>query len=483
MNTDSLLQRGLYHLGPPVEPLSQEQLKSVHDTTIEILSKTGFYFACESVREIFKSRGFRFKDDRVLIPEKEILKALETVPKSFVIRGRNPEHDVVMKKGTASVGLGRGAVHIVEPDGTFRSATTEDCTNALKLAQHLDILEHVGPLSFPFDIDRRNIHLWSTMASIKYTDKIYSYAGRQDMEILATAYGTTTAELEKRSDCTRSPGQATVVVQSPLTITKEDCRNLLRYSRCGIAYHVASMPVAGTSGPCTLAGTIVLQNCENLVPILFSQLVRPGSPVFYGAIAGHADMMSLRPRFGTSEARIIEMAGGQLARYYGLSCRGNVGLTDAPAHDFQSGAQAMLSTLSVLQGGPNFLTGCGLLGSYMGASLAKIILDVELVVMAKRFLSPIRTDANTLAGKVIEETGPGGCFIEHDHTLDNYRNEFLTENLFRSPDYESWKTSGKTEIVQAAQEKALKIIDSYRKPPIDQGLEEEIDAYVKRNWV
>ena len=483
MNTESLLQREICQPGTTIEPLSREQLKSIHDTSIEILSKTGFYFACESIREIFKSRGFRFQDDKVFITEKQILQALETIPKSFVIRGRNPEHDVVMKKGTASVGLGRGAVHIVEPDGTFRSATTEDCTNALKLAQHFEILEHVGPLSFPFDIDQRNIYLWSIMTSIKYTDKIYSYAGRQDMEILAMAYGTTTAELEDRTDCTRSPGQATVVVQSPLTITKEDCQNLLRYSRCGIAYHVASMPVAGTSGPCTLAGTIVLQNCENLAPIVFSQLVRPGSPVFYGSIAGHADMMSLRPRFGTPEARIIEMAGNQLARYYGLLCRGNVGLTDAPAYDFQSGAQAMLSTLSVLQGGPNFLTGCGLLGSYMGASLAKIILDTELVVMAKRFLSPIRTDANALAGKVIEETGPGGCFIAHDHTLDNYRAEFLTEGLFRSPDYESWKTSGKTEIVQAAQEKAYKIVDSYRKPPIDQGLEEEIDAYAARNWV
>jgi trimethylamine--corrinoid protein Co-methyltransferase len=192
--------------------------------------------------------------------------------------------------------------------------------------------------------------------------------------------------------------------------------------------------------------------------------------------------MSLRPRFGTPEARIIEMAGCQMARYYGLLCRGNVGLTDATAYDFQSGAQAMMSPLSVLQGGPNFLTGAGLLGSYMGASVGKILLDAELVIMAKRFLSPIKVDEEALAVRVIDDIGPGGHYIEHSHTLDNYRSEFLTESLFRSPDYEKWKAMGKRVVVQLAQEKAQEIIESYEKPPIDPGLEEEVDAYVKRRW-
>lgn len=257
----------------------------------------------------------------------------------------------------------------------------------------------------------------------------------------------------------------------------------MEYARCGIVFHPASMPIAGTSGPCTLAGTVTQQNCENLAVFVLSQLLQPGCPVFYGAIGGRADMRSLRPRFGIPEARLIEAAGAQMADHYGLSCRGGIGLTDAPSSDFQAGMQAMLSTISILQNGPNYLPSCGLLGSYVGASFAKIILDIELIRQVQYYLKPIRVDDEALAADVIGEVGPGGCFIQSLHTLDNYREEYLAEGIFSSSDYETWSSQEKRGLVHAAHDKANKIIDSYQKPIIDPGLEEEIDAYVKSKWV
>jgi trimethylamine--corrinoid protein Co-methyltransferase len=143
----------------------------------------------------------------------------------------------------------------------------------------------------------------------------------------------------------------------------------------------------------------------------------------------------------------------------------------------------MLGALGMINDGPSFIIGAGLLGSYMGGSLAKMILDVELIAMARRYLAPIRTDREALAVDVIHDVGPGNHFIEHEHTLDNYRSEFLTESLFRSPDYERWAASGRRVVSHLAHERALKLLESYERPNMDQGLEEEIDAYVERNWV
>ena len=464
-------------------PLSPEQLSVVHEATLEVLSTTGFYFACEQVQQVFKKHGFRAQGGRIYFTEKEILRALETIPKSFTIKGRNPNNNVTVDQNSTSVGLARGAVYFVESNGSFRPAVMEDVIASLKLAQMMKVLEHVGPLAYPSDIDVRNVHLWQAQATIKFTDKIYNLTDRHDIDLLAIAYGTNRKHMIERSDLTRSYGHATCIVQSPLGITKNDCDNLVDYARCGIAFHVASMPVAGTSGPCSVGGTIVLQNSENLAPIVFSQLIRPGCPAFYGAIAGHADMASLRPRFGTAEARVIERSGCQMARYYGLPSRGNTGLTDAPGYDFQSGAQAAFSALSAFSGGANFLTGCGLIGSYMGASLSKIVLDTELITMARRYVSPVDTSVSSLAVDVINEIGPGGHYIEHSHTLENYRSEFPPESIFRSPDYESWRMAGKLDAAHFAQERARQIIDSYEMPPMDTGLEEQIDAYVAAQWV
>jgi trimethylamine--corrinoid protein Co-methyltransferase len=297
------------------------------------------------------------------------------------------------------------------------------------------------------------------------------------------AYGTTREAMAGRSDFTRSYGQTTAVIHSPLTMFDEDCENLIEYARCGIACNIASMPVAGTTGPCTLSGLAVQQNCENLAAMVFAQLVRPGCPVHYGAIGGRADMKSLTPRFGSAEARIIERAGVQLARYYGLTSRGGAGITDAPVCDFQAGAQAMLHILSDLEKGPEFMPSCGLLGSYVGASLAKLVLDAELIAQARRFLTPMNPTPERLAVDVIAEVGPGGYFIEHPHTLHNFRSEFFVDSIFQSLTYEQWSASGRNDAVQLAYDMAQTLIEAYEKPPMDQGLEAEIDAFVERHWV
>ena len=142
----------------------------------------------------------------------------------------------------------------------------------------------------------------------------------------------------------------------------------------------------------------------------------------------------------------------------------------------------MLNTLSVIYDGPNCIPACGLLGSYMGASLAKVVLDEELIIKARRFLSPIKTNETSLAVDVINEIGPGGCFIQHDHTLEHFREELRTESIFHSPDYNSWTANGKRNAVHLAHERAMKLIDAYQPPEMDQGIKEEIEAYVKRNW-
>ncbi len=459
--------------------LTAKQLSAIHEASVNLLSRTGFRFLCGQVREEFRERGFRVEDERVYFTESDILKALETVPKSFSISARNPVHNIDIDGSGSSFGLGRGAVHVVDIDGSYRPATMEDAVDAFKLGQTLETMEHTGPLFVPSGLDTMSVYRRLTEAAIVYTDKAYNIPSRYEIDLVAIAYSTDRKQMAERTDLSVSPGYATCIVDSPLTLTKENCDNLREYVSCGIAFHVASMPVACTSGPCSVAGNILLQNIENLAPIVYAQLISPGCPAFYGAIAGNADMKSLRPRFGTPETRIIQRAGIQMGRMYGLACRTDAGLTDAPGYDFQSGAQAMLSVLGIVQDAPRFVPGCGLLGSYMGGSLAKIILDAELINIANRYLSPVEIDKSTLAADVIEEVGPGGSFITHSHTLENFRREFAPDRLFSSPDYERWRMDGRRDAAHFAREKALKVLESYQMPPMDQGMKEEIDASIR----
>jgi trimethylamine--corrinoid protein Co-methyltransferase len=462
-------------------PLSKQGVSAIHGATLEVLANTGFRFVSETALSIFRKHGFRIEGQRVYFNERQIQRALASIPRNFTILARNPKHNLLIKPGVSSFGLGRGAVNMIQADGSIRRGALEDVIAASKLCQVMDELEHWGPLVYPTDVEPDNVYLAAWQAMVKYVDKPYLYASRHHIDFVAMAYGTTREEMARRLDFNSSFGQSTAIIQSPLSMFAEDCEDLIEYARCGIACNIASMPIAGTTGPCTLSGLVVQQNCENLAAMVLFQLVRPGSPVYYGSIGGRADMKSLTPRFGSAEARLIERAGVQLAHSYGLACRGGAGITDAPSCDFQAGAQAMLHILSDLENGPEFLPACGLLGSYAGASLAKVVLDAELIGQAKRFLTPMNPTRERLAVKVIAEVGPGGYYIEHPHTLENFRSEFFVDSIFQSLTYEQWSAAGRKKAVHLAQEKALQLIDSYERPPMDPGLEAEIDAFVERN--
>jgi trimethylamine--corrinoid protein Co-methyltransferase len=463
-------------------PLSKQGISAIHGATVEVLANTGFRFVSEPALQIFKKHGFRIEGQRVYFNEKQIRRALGSIPKSFTILARNPKHNILIKPGISSFGLGRGAVNVIQADGSIHRGNTEDVIAASKLCQMMDELEHWGPLVYPTDVEPDNVYLAAWQAMVKYVDKPYLYASRHHIDFVALAYGTTREEMARRSDFTRSYGQSTAVIQSPLSMLSEDCEDLIEYARCGIACNVASMPVAGTTGPCTLSGLVVQQNCENLAAMVFSQLVRSGCPVYYGAIGGRADMKSLTPRFGSAEARIIGRAGVQMAHSYKLACRGGAGITDAPVCDFQAGAQAMLNILSDLEKGPEFMPSCGMLGSYVGASLAKLVLDAELIAQAKRFIMPMNPTRERLAVEVMAEVGPGGYYIEHPHTLEHFRSEFFVDSIFQSLTYEQWSASGRNDAVHLAHEKAQALLEAYERPPLDQGLEAEIDAFVERHW-
>ena len=73
--------------------------------------------------------------------------------------------------------------------------------------------------------------------------------------------------------------------------------------------------------PITIAGALAQQNAEALAGIALSQIVRPGAPVVYGGFTSNVDMKSGAPAFGTPEYTQAALAGGQLARRYGLPYR------------------------------------------------------------------------------------------------------------------------------------------------------------------
>jgi trimethylamine--corrinoid protein Co-methyltransferase len=74
------------------------------------------------------------------------------------------------------------------------------------------------------------------------------------------------------------------------------------------------MPIAGGTGPVTLAGNVMLANAEYLACVVISQLYCPGAPLEYAPRCMIMDMKTTVGLTGSIEGAMMVAAGAQLAR-------------------------------------------------------------------------------------------------------------------------------------------------------------------------
>jgi trimethylamine--corrinoid protein Co-methyltransferase len=243
---------------------------------------------------------------------------------------------------------------------------------------------------------------------------------------------------------------------------------------------VTPFTLAGAMAPVTVAGALVEQNAEALAGMVFTQLVRKGSPFIYGGFTSNVDMKSGAPAFGTPEYMKACIVGGQLARRYNVPYRTS-NTNAANAVDAQAAYESVFSLWGVTMGGGNFIMhGAGWLEGGLVASFEKFVLDCDLIQMVMEFLTPLETNEDALGIEAIREVGPGGHFFGAAHTLARYEHAFYTPIISDWRNHQQWLAAGKPEAFQKANSVYRQVLAEYKEPPMDEAIREEIDAFVER---
>ncbi len=201
--------------------------------------------------------------------------------------------------------------------------------------------------------------------------------------------------------------------------------------------------LAGATAPVSVAAGLSLQVAEVLSGVAIAQAVRPGVGCFFGSFFSGVDMRSGGPSLGMPESVLGSIAGGQLARRYGLPFRGGGGLTSANALDAQAATESAMSLWGTyLSGCDLVLHAAGWLEGGLTMSYEKLALDLEVLRMFERLRAGLEVDAEQLALETIREEGPGAIFFAAPHTLEHFREWVFMSPLFRSQAYPTWEKQG-----------------------------------------
>lgn len=458
--------------------VSEINLEMIHAKTVEILSTTGMWFQADETCTLFKSHGFLVDNHLVYFTEEQINNALKTVPREFHLLARNDQHSLLVGGGHFAFAPSGGSPYIMDADGLVRTSTGEDYRKSLKLTQVLDSIDYNYELvPAGGNIPASQSQLFELVEAIKLTDKPLNCDTVEGIGLLSILFGVSREKM--KADLAGGTAYALSCVNpiSPLGLSADECRRIEKFCSSGVAVAISPMPLAGLTAPCTLPGLLISQNCEIIGTLVLSQLINPGCPVLYGCVGSIVDMKTISALVSAPETRLIEAASAQLAKYYGLPCRGDVGLSDSNDLDFQAGAESMAQFINAVRCGINLLPGLGALGSWNIASLEKLVLDAEIADYVKRLLRPLSFTDDTMASELIMHVGPRGSFISEEHTFSNFRSEFWSPQVFTREGYAKWAEGGKKNARAMAIQRVQEILDNYEEPDLDRSIEKDLHKY------
>jgi trimethylamine--corrinoid protein Co-methyltransferase len=112
--------------------------------------------------------------------------------------------------------------------------------------------------------------------------------------------------------------------------------------------------------------------------------------------------------------------------------------------------------------------------------MAKFIVDAEQCAMAYKMAKGINWDDFELGLSAIKDVGPGGHYLGHPHTLENFQEAFFMPELFDNNSIEQWQAEGGLDINARALNKAKEMLRDYEEPKIKNDIQEEILDYIAK---
>jgi trimethylamine---corrinoid protein Co-methyltransferase len=116
----------------------------------------------------------------------------------------------------------------------------------------------------------------------------------------------------------------------------------------------------------------------------------------------------------------------------------------------------------------------------MHCSVAKFVVDAEMCQMGYRMAEGVRWDDFDEAMLAVRDIGPGGHYLGHPHTLENFERAFFMPKLFDNNSIEQWQAEGSVEITGRALRQARKLLADYEQPVMDPGTSEELRDFIAR---
>ncbi len=460
--------------GGTFRPLTEADVKRIHEATVEVLSEVGFEVHSQQALDLFKQTDIRYDESKGVarVPEKTLMELVGRAPKEVVLYGREERHDLHLGGKRVYFGPGGTALNMLDiQTGTCRRAQLKDLIDVIRLVDKLDHVHFMLLPTYPNELPQERVDVNRFFAGLMYTTKhvmggVYTSEGIDRVIAMAEQVAGSPEALRER------PFISMITCGiSPLRLDGKYGDFMIQVARAGIPVSVPSEPMCGATSPVTLAGNLLIQNCDTLINVLTAQLARPGAPLLCGSVATSTDLRDLKYLGGSVESGLINAGAAQMAQFYGLPYYATAGISDSKTIDVQCGYEAAINNLMVGLAGANFIhDAAGLMEFAMTVCLEKYVTDNEILGMAMRAIKGIEVNDESLAMKTIRKVGPAGNFVGARHTRRYMRTEHYVPTLSDRDSRNDWEKKGSIDALQRASGIVQEILGAEASPILEAGM-------------
>jgi len=456
--------------------LTDDQILEIRQAAFEIIEKVGFKCLHGDARKMMASAGAIVNDDIVKIPRYIVEGCLLTAPQGWTIYDRNGRRAMEVEGRKSHYGTSTASPNTKDAlTGEYHDTRVEDIAIGAKVADALEHIDFVMPMGSSQDVPGHaaDVHEFPAVAANTIKPIVfigYTSLGCEYIYEMAAMVAGGMDRLRERPFIIAYPESIAPFVYPYEVIN----RIFIAADR-----HMPQLPgatvQAGATGPMTLAGVIAQMTAEALIHITLAQLRQPGCPVGMSGNVGILDMSTALMTIGAPENSLGLAAQAEVAQSFNLPTWGLAGGTDAKALDVQAGLESAFGILSQGLAGLNLIHDVGYTASGMACSCEQLVLGNEIIGMSKRFIQGITVNAETLAREVIAAVGPGGHFMDQQHTYDHFRRELWLTKMFDRQPIVSWQETGEPNMEGRVKEKVLDIIENHQPEPLNDGIITELE--------
>jgi len=453
--------------------LDETQIKSLANGTLEILAESGVHCPSEECLRIYADHGadVDFENQVVRLEPDLVHASLKTAPRYYTMGARSPAHDIHLDgSGLYCATDGCGVETIDFSTRKRRPSCKQDVATMARVSDALSSIGFYWPIVSASDhpstapLHELDASFNNTVKHVQSETVMGEGLGRYAVEMARVIAGDE-GTLRKRP-----PLSLLVCCIAPLGQDKEGMESALAFAEAGLPVGFMSMANVGSTGPATLAGTVVAGDAEIVSAMVLIQMAHPGAPVFHSFMPG-----VMHPRTGaylssTLESSLFYPIGVEMAHHWGVPSLAGVFGTDGQVPGWQCAAEAASPLMLCALAGAETGSGLGLTESCTLLYPEAIILDSDVYHRVRFEAAGLDTSPQALALGVIKQVGPRGLYLKHRHTREHLRERVFSE-LTGQPD----PAGGERDPVEVAREKVEWIIDNHHPQPLEAAQQAELN--------